>query len=95
MNYDLEFGLVQEHDEFDLSITYLQTLGPNLFESIFGFLQAVYVLKYINSSIIRPRVCGLYLKEVNIKEHVIMEVVRGTYFSLIKTQKISNTSDCF
>ena len=34
MNYDLEFGLVQEHDEFDLSITYLQTLGPNLFESV-------------------------------------------------------------
>ena len=96
MNYDLEFGLVLEHDEFDLSITYLQTLGPNLFESVFRFfLQAVYLLKYTNSSIIRPRVCGLYLKEVNIKEHVIMEVVRCTYFSLIKTQKISNTSYFF
>ena len=45
VNYDLEFGLVQEHDEFDLSITYLQTLGPNLFESTYFsvFLQAVYV----------------------------------------------------
>ena len=81
MNYDLEFGLVPEHDEFDLSITYLQILGPNLFESIFRFfLQAVYELEYTSSSIIRPEVCGLYLKEVNIKEQVVMGVVRCTFY---------------
>ena len=94
MNYDLEFGLVLEHDEFDLSITYLQTLGPNLFESVFRFFTRSLCI-YTNSSIIMPRICGLYLKEVNIKEQVIMEVVRCTYFSLIKTQKISNTSYFF
>ena len=59
----------------------LTNIGAKSFWEYFSFfLQAVYELEYTSSSIIRPEVCGLYLKEVNIKEQVVMGVVRCTFY---------------
>ena len=58
----------------------LTNVGAKSFLRVFFvFLQAVYFLEYTNSSIIRLRVCGLYLKEVDITEQVVLEVVWCTY----------------
>ena len=59
----------------------LTNIGAKSFWEYFSFfLQAVYELEYTSSSIIRPEVCGLYLKEVNIKEQVVMGIVRCTFY---------------